>query len=283
MQSIDMQIAPRGSSIYYSLLFVNAKQRYAISIVRSFAKEVGEIILNCSDRSVALNKFLWWQGEFQQLVSTTPTHPITQALQIIIEQFNLPIELFQEFLTGVEHDLQTEFYNTIDDLNHYHHHTAGAIERIIAYILAYTDVHTLTAVNHFGICIRMVRLLRDLRKVLTHNHCYISLDDLSKSQLSISQLNNMVMTKEIYTLLNLQADRARHHYQKAIDQLPSVDRYKQSSIIILAELSLKLLDQVISPSSNLFKEYISLTPLRKLFLSWQVQRREKKYFKMIIL
>ena len=272
MQTFDInyqkQIIPRGSTLYYSLLSVNNEQRYAVAVVRAFAKEVGEIILNCSDKSVALNKFLWWRGEFQQLLSTTPTHPITHALQIVINRFNLPIELFQEFIAGVGQDLGLEYYNTVDELIHYHHHTAGSIERIVAHILSFSDSNTLSAVNNFGICIQMVSLLRDLRKVLCHNHCYIPLNDLTKLQLSVSQLQQMVMTEEIYSLLLIQADRAKHYYKIAIGQLPKVDRCKQSSIIILAELSLKLLDQIISPESNIFKEHISLTPIRKLFLAW---------------
>lgn len=279
MQSFDIhyqhQIMPRGSTLYYSLLSVSNEQRYAVAVVRAFAKEVGEIILNCSDKSVALNKFLWWQGEFQQLLSTTPTHPITQALQIAINRFNLPIELFQEFITGVGQDLGLEFYNTVEDIIHYHHHTAGSVERIVAHILTFSDANTLSAVNNFGICIQMVRLLRDLRNVLSHHHCYIPLADLDKLQLSVAQLHQYVMTEEIYSLILMQADRAKYYYKIAMEQLPKADRCRQSSIIILAELSLKLLDQLISRDSNIFTEHISLTPLRKLFLAWRIHWREK--------
>lgn len=276
-ENYQNKIAPRGSSIYYSLLSLNEKQRFAVSVVRAFAKEVSEIILHCSDKYVAQNKFFWWRGEFQQLMSTTATHPITQALQIVIKEFNLPIELFQEFFEGVARDLAVDCYQDVDELIHYLHHTGGAIERIIAHILTYTDANTLGAVDNFGICIQMVGLLRNLRKTLFRHHSFIPLTDLKQSQLTISQLQQFAITKEVVSLLQMQADRAKHFYQIAIEQLPLADRYKQSSIIILAELSLKLLDQIISPDSNVLKEYISLTPLQKLFLSWKIHRREKKY------
>lgn len=285
MQIFEMnyqdKIAPRGSSVYYSLLAVNERQRHAISVVRTFAKEINEIILNCSDKSVALNKFIWWRGEFQQLMSTTATHPITQALQIVIKEFNLPIELFQEFFAGIARDLEIEHYQDIDELFHYLHHTGGAIERIIAHILKFSDKNTLIAVDNFGVCMQMIDILRNLRKTLSHHHCYIPLTDLKQSQITVSQLQQFKMTKKINSLLQLQADRAKRYYQMAIEQLPTIDRYKQSSIIILAELSLNLLDQIVSPESNVLKEYISLTPIRKLFLSWKIHRREKKLYKNI--
>lgn len=276
--SLQKQIAPRGSSIYYSLLFVSNEQRAAICAVRAFAKAVGEIILECRDRSVALSKFSWWRGELQQLFSTTPTHPITQALNSAIHHFKLPPALFQEFMEGVAQDLTKQDYSDFEELIHYFHHTAGAIERIIAHILGFADTQTLTAMNHLGISMQIIRNLRDLRRVLMHQHCYIAHTDLEQMSVSLSQLQQCLMSNEIHALLVLQAQHARKYYQMAMEQLPHGDRYNQSSTLILAELSLKLLDQMINPKSNVFKEQISLTPLKKLILSWRIDRREKKLY-----
>ncbi len=280
MQSVELdienQIAPRGSSHYYSLMHVTHEQRTAICAVRAFAEQIGQIIFSCSDLSVAMQKFAWWQGEFQQMLSSTPSHPVTKSLLVIINQFQIPLALFQEYIDGIGHDLSQEFYETSDDLMHFYHHTAGAIERIIAYILGYSDQHTLIAVNYFGISKQIIRNIRDFRKIVIHNHCYISSCDLEQFHLSLSQLQQLTMTDEIRQLINLQAQNAKKYYNLALEQLPSIDRYKQCVALISSALSLQLLDQLLSPHTDVFKEYVRLTPLRKFIVAWKVHRKEKK-------
>lgn len=289
MQSADInfqiqnQIAPRGSSLYYSLMTVSQDQRLAICAVRSFAKEITDIVLSCSDLTVAQQKFAWWQGELQQLLSSTPTHPVTKILHSTLKQFKCPTELFLEFMNGIRQDLEQMHYDNTEELMHYYHHTAGAIERIIAHILGFTDQQTLMAVNYLGISQQIIKNIRDIRKILIHQQCYIAQSDLEKCHLSISQLQQFNMTQEVRALLQLQAQMAIENYHKALDLLPAVDRYKQCSTLTLAELSLKLLEQLLAPNNNIFKEYVSLTPLRKLWVSWKVQRREKKLNHLILL
>lgn len=283
MQSADIniqvqeQIAPRGSSLYYSLMYVSYEQRLAICAVRSFAEQITEIRLSCTDLTVAVQKFAWWQGELQQLLSTTPTHPITTVLHLAKERFKLPTELFLEFMKGIGQDLEQSQYNNNEELIHFYHHTAGAIERIIAHILGFTDQKTLIAVNHLGISKQIIKNIRDIRKIITHQHCYISQTDLESCHLSIAQLQQLNMTQDIRAVLQLQAQMAIQNYHKAIDLLPAADRYEQCSTMISAELSMQLLKQLLSTKNNVFKEYVSLTPLRKLFVSWNIHRREKNY------
>lgn len=266
-------IAKQGTPVYYSLLTVTDKQRQAIIAVRAFAREVSDIIIECEEPAVAYAKFAWWQGELQQLASTTPTHPVTLALQIALHNFNIPFELFQEFMTGIGNDLEKDAYETLSDLFHYHHHTAGAIERIIAHILGFSDEKTLIAVDNFGVYVQMIRHLQNLRILLRRQRSYIPVAELMHYSLKIQDLQQFTMKKPIRDLILQYANQVNHYYQLAVENLPRCDRNSQLSTIKMVEIYRELLNQLVTEDSDILQHYISLTPLRQLWISWRVRRQ----------
>lgn len=274
-------IAKAGAPVYYSALNLNESQKQAIFAVRALAKEVGDIVFECEDSTVAYAKYAWWQGEIQQLASTTPTHPVTKELQLAINKFKIPIELFQEFMVGIGNNLEKSTYQTRTDLFHYHHHTAGVIERINTYILGFSDENTLTAVDYFGVCIQMIRHLQNLRAALRRHRTYIALSDLDEFHLSLENLQSLTISSALRNLLNNHAQQINHYYELGLTALPKCDRFSQLSTIILVEINMALLRQLLSKDSNLLQQFITLTPLRMLKISWLVKRREKKLMRCV--
>jgi 15-cis-phytoene synthase len=97
-QYFEKKAAPAGSTLYYSVLFSPFEQRHAIVALYAFYQEISDIIDTFTDPQVAYTKLEWWKAEIFRLFDGQPRHPITQALQPILEKFPIPVEVLQSLI-----------------------------------------------------------------------------------------------------------------------------------------------------------------------------------------
>ncbi len=76
--------------------------------------------------------------------------------------------------------------------------------------------------------------------------------------------------------MQYQAKRARSYYEKALSNLPKIDKYQQRAGIIMAEIYFTLLREIEKSNFQVLHQKISLTPLRKLWIAWKTARKLKR-------
>ena len=69
-----------------------------------------------------------------------------------------------------------------------------------------------------------------------------------------------------------QVDRARAWYDRALAQLPAVDRRAQRTGLAMAAIYRTLLDEIARDGYRVLDRRIALTPLRKLWIAWRAAR-----------
>jgi len=109
-QYCQEKAARSGSSFYYSFLFLPTEQRRAIVALYAFCREVDDVVDRVGDPGVARAKLEWWREEIERLYAGRPLHPVTRALQPVIERVNLAAEQFQEIIDGMAMDLDIRRY-----------------------------------------------------------------------------------------------------------------------------------------------------------------------------
>ena len=122
----QQKAARSGSSFYYSFLFLPPKQRRAITALYAFCREVDDVVDECQDPQVAAPQLAWWGQELSRVYGGQPQHPVSQALQAISAEFNLPEEQLQEIIDGMEMDLQQSRYLGFKALSLYCYRVASA-------------------------------------------------------------------------------------------------------------------------------------------------------------
>ncbi|MGH8712326.1 MAG: squalene/phytoene synthase family protein, partial [Burkholderiales bacterium] len=96
------QAAPSGSSFYYSILFLPADKRRALTALFAFYREIEESAKECSDPALGQIKLNWWRQELATAFGGRAQHPVTQALLPAATQFALPQELLLQLIDGME-------------------------------------------------------------------------------------------------------------------------------------------------------------------------------------
>lgn len=261
--------AHSGSSFYYSFLFLPKARREAITALYAYCREVDDIADECQDTAIARVKLEWWRNELAQTYAGNPSHPVGKALLPAIKQFDLPQELLEEIIDGMEMDLQNVRYADFKSLQLYCYRVAGVVGQLAATIFGYSDRNTLKYAHDLGIAFQLTNIIRDVGEDARRNRIYLPQDELAQYGVTEQDILAGRNSPGLQALLAFQHQRAQQYYSQAMQELPAADRRNQRPGLIMAAIYHALLDEIARDNYAVLNQRISITPLRKLWLAWR--------------
>jgi len=281
-QYCQNKAAASGSSFYSSFRFLPELKRRAITALYAFCREVDDVVDECHDQSVARTTLNWWREEVAQMYQGKATHPVTQALYALLEDFNLAEEYLLEIIDGMEMDLDIHQYPSFKELSLYCYRAASVVGLLSAEIFGFKNRDTLKYAHDLGMAFQLTNILRDVREDAERGRVYLPQDEMEKFSVTQQDLLHPVTSDKVQALFKYQAERAREYYQKAYNKLPEEDRFSQRTGLIMAEIYQSLLDEIEDDGFRVLEQRIKLTPTRKLWLAWRASLREKKRYKQYL-
>lgn len=278
-QYCQQKAANSGSSFYYSFLLLPKQKRKAIIALYAFCREVDDIVDASSEHHIKQQKLQWWRSEIESLFNGQPQHPVSRALQPVIEQYNLPQEQFEEIIDGMEMDLSQNRYASFKDLSLYCHRVASVVGLLSAEIFGYRDRQTRKFAHELGMAFQLTNILRDVYEDACRNRIYIPEDELAKFQVEEKQLLQGKTTDNFIELMKFQIQRAQEYYQNAYALLPECDRYSQRAGLIMANIYQTILHEILHDGCLVLEHRIKLTPLNRVWLSLKTLFHEKRRYK----
>ncbi len=262
---------PDGSNLYYATLFEEEENKAIIISLHALLYELTDIIQECSDPGIARIKLHWWQEENERLFQQQPRHPITKYLKecITIDQnlktsLNSIINNFDKFL----------FISQTDNLNEIlalYNLTAGEIWYLCGVQLGVTDTLSLQNYRNIGTVYHFIRSLQEPNTYITESRCVIPKHIIKQDgllNLRVNAQNNAINQAAIFspliTELKILLEESYHGLHEN-----NFSALKQG--LILNRLALKTCDEILNDGTQLLSTNVSLTPLRKLWISWLTQ------------
>jgi len=270
----QQKAASSGSSFYYSFLFLPPERRRAITALYAFCREVDDVVDECQDPSIASAKLVWWRMEVARLYEGKPEHPVTQALQAVLPQFNLPQEQLLEIIDGMEMDLTQTRYLDFKGLSLYCYRVASVVGLLAAEIFGYTERRTPKYSHDLGMAFQLTNIIRDVGEDARRGRIYLPIEDLQKFDVKASEILNAQYSDKFRQLMEFQIARAEQYYEQAFANLPAVDRRAQRPGLVMAAIYRALLDEIRRDGCTVLTQRTSLTPLRKLWLAVKTWVRE---------
>jgi phytoene synthase len=266
----QQKAAASGSSFYYSFLFLPRPKRLAITALYAFCREVDDVADECSDINIARTKLAWWRSEVGNLYAGNPQHPVTQALQDAVRDYNLAEEHFLEIIDGMEMDLDQNRYGDFKELQLYCYRVASVVGLLSASIFGYSDRRTLKYAHDLGLAFQLTNIVRDVGEDARRGRIYLPLDELAQYGVSEDDILHGRETENVRRLLEFQIERAQDYYRRAFEELPEADRRDQRTGLVMAAIYRTLLDEIRADGcEKVLNQRVSLTPLRKLWLAWK--------------
>lgn len=264
---------PPGSSAYYALRRCAPRHRAALTLLLSFHVQVRKIIDTVSDPAVAQAKLAWWNGQIDALANHAAEHPTLRALGPFLQTHGLPPNALRGVIDSVQIDLQQNRWMDRAALLHYCARGNGQSLRNGAVILGLTSPEALSAAETLGVGLRLTGSIRNLGRDAAQGRIYLPLDALQRHAVTAAQLQQRNMDARVLALLQEQTALTRQTLESALAGLALHPAVQTAPMLALGTMSLALLREIEQSDYAVLHQRISLTPLRKLWISRTCTRR----------
>jgi 15-cis-phytoene synthase len=267
----------RDTNFYYSFLVLPAAKRQAIIAVWDFCRAVDDATdeLGACDLSSAAGEVTRWRNELSACFGDgQPQTSQGRALVPVIARFGLSRQPFDALIEGVEMDLGSRRYETFDDLYQYCTRVASAVGLICLDIFGYREPSSRQYATDLGVALQLTNILRDVREDLERGRVYIPLEDLRAHGCTEDDLRREsarsgsgVRSPAVKALLRQQAMRARDHYARAAQALPSRDAGRVIAAEIMAAIYREILDRIERRDYDVFSEVVRIPRPRRAVIA----------------
>ncbi len=151
------------SSFYYAFILLPPERRRALHAVYAFCRFIDDIADDESIREPAL-LLKRWREELDRVYAGAPTRALSRALADSARRFNIPRELFEEIINGVDMDLSHKRYQSWEELRPYCYRVASALGLICIEIFGYRNPSAKLYAENLGLALQLTNILRDVRR-----------------------------------------------------------------------------------------------------------------------
>lgn len=278
-QYVQDKAAASGSSFYYAFLFLPPPRRAAITAFYAFCREVDDVVDEVHDPGVAATKLAWWRKEVDQAFAGQPTHPVMQALLPHVRDYSINATHLHAVIEGCEMDLSQTRYLDYAGLARYCHLVAGVVGEVASGIFGRSSEQTVQYAHNLGLAFQLTNIIRDVGEDARRGRIYLPVSELQQFDVKAHELLKREApwgySERFTALMRFQAERAHRLYDEAFALLPDADRRAQRPGLMMAEIYRTLLREIEAGGFQVLHQRVSLTPVRKLWLAWRTNWRER--------
>jgi len=274
----------RKTSFYFSFLSLPALKRRAITAVWDMCRAIDDAVDLETDPAKMPGALAKWRDEIARVFEhRTPTTPQGRALEPYVDQFHLPRVQFEALIDGVEMDAYPRRYETFADLEPYCHRVASAVGLICAEIFGYEDAGALDYARDLGVALQLTNILRDVAVDYRRGRLYLPLEDLARFGCTeadiareVAGAGRGVQSRQVKSVLEHQAARARVFFGRAVRALPAGDAHRFLAGEIMREIYSDVLRRIEAADYDVFSTVIRASrpeQARLALRTWWRRRR----------
>ena len=221
-----------GSNFYYSFLFLPRPQREAMYTIYALCRMIDSTVDDPPPGSKPLEVLATWRREVTAAYKGQPTFPATVSLARHLQEFDIPEQLIQELISGVEMDLTINRYATFSDLYPYCYRVASVVGLICLKIFKTQSPKAEDYAEKLGLAFQLTNMLRDLYSDAKENRVYLPQEDFQRFGYSVESLLNKQSSPALVELMKFECARARAYYQQAHDILCTLPTSDQKALVV---------------------------------------------------
>ncbi|MBF0161817.1 MAG: presqualene diphosphate synthase HpnD, partial [Magnetococcales bacterium] len=217
-----------NSSFFLPFFFLSPPRRGAMYAVYAFCREVDDIVDSGLPIPEATARLEGWRQELQRTFAGQPRHPIGQELLHYQKMFDLPVQPFQEIVTGMAMDLQQNRYRSFDDLAVYCYRVAVTVGLIAIRIFvhgqtpdSWEEGRERLFAQQLGMALQLTNIVRDVAEDAQMGRIYLPQHWLARGGVAEADILHNRWSAPLGELLQQLADLAETYYQRADELITS--------------------------------------------------------------
>ncbi len=221
-----------GSNFYYSFLFLPRPRREAMYTIYALCRMVDSAVDDPLPGSNPMEALAKWRKEVSAAYQGHPTLPVTISLAAHLQEFDIPEQLIQELISGIEMDLTINRYATFSDLYPYCYRVASVVGLICLRIFKTQSPKAEDYAVNLGVAFQLTNILRDLYSDAQENRVYLPQEDFQRFGYSVESLLDKQSSPALVEFMKFQCTRARSYYQEAHDILRTLPASDQKALLV---------------------------------------------------
>lgn len=254
----------RQTSFYYAFLALPAERRKALFAVWDFCRAVDDSVDLADSSDAAARAIEGWRRELDRVFDgSAPATAAGQAVQPVVERFDLAREDFDALLEGIAMDAAPRRFDTFADLEPYCHRVASAVGMMSVRVFGVRDPAAREYARDLGVALQLTNILRDVAVDFRRGRVYLPVEDLARFGCTVDDLQREVdrpggglRSERLRAVLEHHAARARLFFARAVRALPRHEAPNLVAAEIMREVYWDLLRRIESARCDVFSRLI---------------------------
>jgi phytoene synthase len=226
-----------SSTFFLGSRLFSPQERKAVSVVYAVCRSGDDAVDEAHTQAQAFDQLRIWWEHIERAYSGTARHsePLELALAWVLKHYDVPKHAFEELYLGLDSDLRSTVYETLDDLMLYCRRVAGVVGWLIAPIAGYKGgEETLEQALALGEAMQLTNILRDVGEDLERGRCYLPKILLDKHQISLNDLRSGKVCENYIALLEELAEITYGLYRKGWHGIPKLNGVSKTAVGVAA-------------------------------------------------
>lgn len=214
--------------------------------VYAFCRWADDLGDELGDTGASLEALAWWKGELLAMYQGNAWHPILQALQQTVQQFNIAPEPFLDLLSAFEQDQRLFRYEQFDQLLDYCRRSANPVGRLVLSLFQETQPLQLSLSDEICTGLQLANFWQDVRRDYAKGRIYLPQEDIDRFGCTVffQSADQQPLPAGYRDLLRFQAERTAGYFQRGRSLILNLKPAHQSEIDLIVRGGELLLDRI---------------------------------------
>ncbi len=206
----------------------------------------------------------------------TSTDPIFIALKDTIHRYNIPRQLLDDMISGMEDDFHQNRYETFEELYSYCYRVASTVGLVCIEIYGYDDLAAREFSEAWGIFMQLTNIIRDVAEDAERDRIYLPMEDLRRygiSEQDVKSGADLLEHPGWKPFVDEYISRAETYRDKAFKLLPLLDRQSRYSPAAMMAFYESILKKINKSEGDVFTQRVQLSKAEKITLAAYVYTR----------
>jgi len=256
-----------AKNFYYAFLTLPAARRHAIYVIYAFCRYCDDAVDNESPSETTetkLARLLEIRADLEGSFAGSAKTPLFLALHDVAQRYEIPLQHFQDIVSGVQSDLVKNRYQNFPELREYCYQVASVVGLICLQIFGYQDPRAKDHAIDLGLAMQLTNIARDVQEDLGMNRVYLPQDEMARFGYTEDDLHAGIVNEPFTNLMRFQAQRAKEYFHSGFKLLPYLSYRSRACPAVLGQLYRKVLEGIESADYDVLHHRVSLSKPQKI-------------------